>query len=169
MATPFQGAATALSSDGLNRAAGNIGVHAPEVWTVLGVETSGCGFLPDRRPQILFERHIFHRLTGGQYDDGQISNPTPGGYGAYGAHQYDRLALAITKDRNAALQSASWGIGQIMAMKLSCGRLQQRGRHGCGHVRFRRPAAWLFRQLPAGYQAGVGSAIARLDNLCPLL
>jgi N-acetylmuramidase len=113
---PFQLAALALSSDGLNAAAANIGVHAPEVWTVLGVETSGCGFLLDRRPQILFERHIFHRLTGGRYDDGQISDPTAGGYGAYGAHQYDRLALAIAKDRNAALQSASWGIGQIMGM-----------------------------------------------------
>jgi hypothetical protein len=112
----FQGTAKALSSDGLNAAATSIGVHAPEVWTVLGVETSGCGFLPDRRPQILFERHIFHRLTGGKYDDGQVSDPAPGGYGAYGAHQYDRLALAVVKDRNAALQSASWGIGQIMGM-----------------------------------------------------
>jgi hypothetical protein len=117
MATlPFQSAATALSADGLSTASAKIGVHAPEVWTVLAVETSGCGFLPDRRPQILFERHIFHRLTHGQYDDGQISGSTAGGYGAYGAHQYDRLALAITKDRSAALQSASWGIGQIMGM-----------------------------------------------------
>src|SRR5437588_6623265 len=115
-ALPFQSEATALSADGLNSASAKIGVHAPEIWTVLGVETSGCGFLPDRRPQILFERHIFHRLTNGQYDDAQISDPTPGGYGAYGAHQYDRLALAITRDRSAALQSASWGIGQIMGM-----------------------------------------------------
>jgi N-acetylmuramidase len=111
---PFQGSATALSSNGLAAVASSLGVYAPEIWTVLAVETSGCGYLPDRRPQILFERHIFHRLTGGQYDDGDISDPTPGGYGPTGANQFDRLARAIAKDRAAALQSASWGIGQIM-------------------------------------------------------
>jgi hypothetical protein len=111
---PFQGNAFALTSDGLAKACSSLGVHAQELWTVLSVETSGCGFLPDRRPQILYERHIFHRLTQGRYDDGDISDPSPGGYGPRGAAQYDRLARAIAKDRNAALQSASWGIAQIM-------------------------------------------------------
>jgi hypothetical protein len=111
---PFQGSAFGLSSDGLARVSSNLGVHAPEIWTVLAVETSGCGFLPDRRPQILYERHIFHRLTGGRFDDGDISDEDPGGYGPRGAQQYDRLAKAIAKDRNSALQSASWGIGQVM-------------------------------------------------------
>jgi hypothetical protein len=116
---PFQGNATALSSNGLASVASNLGVHAPEIWTVLAVETSGCGYLPDRRPQLLFERHVFHRLTGGQYDDGDISDPAPGGYGPMGANQFDRLARAISKDRAAALQSASWGIGQIMGMNFA--------------------------------------------------
>jgi hypothetical protein len=111
---PFQGSAFGLSPDGLARVSSNLGVHAPEIWTVLSVETSGCGFLPDRRPQILYERHIFHRLTGGRFDDGDISDQNPGGYGPRGAPQYDRLARAIAKDRSSALQSASWGIGQIM-------------------------------------------------------
>ncbi len=111
---PFQGAAEALSSDGLGAVSQRLGVHATEIWTVLAVETSGCGYLPDLRPQILYERHIFHRLTQGKYDDGNISDPIPGGYGPSGAHQYDRLALAVAKDRTAALQSCSWGIGQIM-------------------------------------------------------
>jgi hypothetical protein len=111
---PFQGTAWALSSDGLETVADRLGVFAPEIWTVLAVETSGCGYLADRRPQILYERHIFHRLTHGQYDDGDISDPSAGGYGAPGAHQYDRLSVAIAKHRNAALQSTSWGIGQIM-------------------------------------------------------
>jgi N-acetylmuramidase/Putative peptidoglycan binding domain len=110
----FQGTAWALSSDGLGAVSQKLGVHAPELWTVLAFETSGCGYLPDLRPQILYERHIFHRLTQGEYDDGDISDPMPGGYGAYGAHQYDRLAVAVAKDRAAALQSCSWGIGQIM-------------------------------------------------------
>jgi len=112
---PFQGVASALSADGLAAVAGNLGVSAAEIWAVLAVETSGCGFLDDRRPQILFERHIFHRLTQGRYDsDTDISYPTPGNYGPFGAHQYERLSEAIKRDKNAALQSTSWGIGQIM-------------------------------------------------------
>jgi hypothetical protein len=120
MTLAFQGTAWALSFDGLARVASNLGVFAPEIWTVLAVETSGCGFLPDRRPRILFERHIFHRLTQSQHDaDGDISNRTPGGYGPSGAHQFDRLAAAISDDRTAALQSASWGIGQILGENFS--------------------------------------------------
>lgn len=110
----FRGLAVGLTSTGLARACSDLGVHAPEIWTVLAVETSGCGFLADRRPQILYERHIFSRLTKGRYDDGDISDPKPGGYGPRGSQQYNRLAKAIAKDRNSALQSASWGIGQIM-------------------------------------------------------
>jgi hypothetical protein len=124
MPLPFQGTAWALSSDGLAGVANGLKVFVPEVWTVLAVETSGCGYLPDRRPQILYERHIFHRLTQGKFDDGDISDPSPGGYGATGPHQYDRLHAAIDKDpsadvRTAALQSASWGIGQIMGENFS--------------------------------------------------
>jgi hypothetical protein len=35
MTIPFQGAAFALSSDGLATVASNLGVFAPEIWTVL--------------------------------------------------------------------------------------------------------------------------------------
>jgi hypothetical protein len=103
-----------MTSAGVAGAAAELAVSAQEVWTVISVETAGCGFLADRRPQILFERHIFHRLTNGRFDDGDISDPTPGGYGATGANQYDRLAKAVALDPEAALQSASWGLGQIL-------------------------------------------------------
>jgi hypothetical protein len=86
------------------------------------VETAGCGFLADRRPDILYERHIFHRLTGGRFDDGDISDPAAGGYGAKGGHQYDRLTRAAALDRTAALQSASWGLGQVLGQNCAmCG------------------------------------------------
>jgi hypothetical protein len=114
MRLAFQGTASPLSSQGLAQTAGDLGVHAPEIWAVLTVETKGYGYLPDRRPQILYERHFFHRLTQGQFDDGDISASSPGGYGPPGAHQYDRLAAAIARDRSAALQSTSWGLGQVM-------------------------------------------------------
>lgn len=116
MPLEFTGRSFAISAAALASAGGALGVSQPEVWTVLAVETSGCGFLPDRRPPILYERHIFSKLTGGRFDDGDISSPTPGGYGAPGPHQYDRLAQAIALDRQAALQSASWGLSQIMGM-----------------------------------------------------
>lgn len=110
----FQGTSKALSESGIAAAASSLGVNAAEIWTVLTVETRGCGFLPDRRPVILFERHYFHRLTGGRFDDGDISDPKAGGWGAGGANQHDRLARAMALDREAAMKSASWGLGQIM-------------------------------------------------------
>ena len=42
-----------------------------------------------------------------------ISGPA-GGYGQPGAHQYERLGEAIACDRRAAIESASWGLGQVM-------------------------------------------------------
>ncbi|HVT14876.1 MAG TPA: N-acetylmuramidase domain-containing protein [Thermoanaerobaculia bacterium] len=119
MPLEFVSRSLALSRDGLDTTARSLAVGAPEIWSLLAVETSCRGFLADRRPQILFERHIFHKLTGGRFDDGQISDPTPGGYGKGGAHQYDRLAQAIAKDRAAALQSASWGLGQILGVNFA--------------------------------------------------
>lgn len=122
----FAAKASALSSQGIDEASQVAGVGAPEIWSVLAVETSGCGFLTDRRPKLLFERHIFHRLTGGRFDveDSDVSQPTPGGYGPPGANQYDRLSAAIALDRDAALQSASWGLGQIMGMNFQAAGFQ---------------------------------------------
>lgn len=75
-------------------------------------------FLPDGRPVVLFERHIFHRLTAGRFDHDapDLSNekPTPpGGYGS-SLSQHERLGRASELDRAAALKSASWGLFQIM-------------------------------------------------------
>jgi len=111
----FRGTALPLSTGGLDAALAVLAVPAPEIWTVLAVETGGCGFLPDRRPVILFERHIFHRRTNGAFDATHpgVSHPTSGGY-LGGAREYDRLAEAVALDRTAALESASWGLAQIM-------------------------------------------------------
>jgi hypothetical protein len=115
----FIGQSRPLTSDGMATAATTMTVAVQEVWTVLSVETSGCGFLSDRRPEILYERHIFHRLTGGRFDDGNLSDPTKGGYGPSGAHQYERLTAAMDLDRDAALKSASWGLGQVLGENFS--------------------------------------------------
>jgi len=114
--TAFSGTALPLDVDGVQTALDLLRAQAADLWAVIGVETSGCGFLPDRRVKILYERHVFSRLTKRRFDARypSISNPTPGGYGAGGAQQYDRLALAIARNRKAALQSCSWGVGQVM-------------------------------------------------------
>jgi len=116
MATSFKGEARPLSEQGLANATEVLGIGLPEIWAVLSVETSGAGFLADKRPKILFERHVFHKQTDGRFDQTEpnLSNPAAGGYGAGGANQYARLERAIALDRQAALNSASWGIAQVM-------------------------------------------------------
>lgn len=116
MADQFAGPGLPIDAATFGEVTDSLSIDAATLWSLLAVETKGVGFLDDKRPDILFERHIFSRLTKGQYDrtHPDISNPQPGGYGASGAHQYDRLAQAIALDRTAALSSASWGIGQIM-------------------------------------------------------
>lgn len=111
----FQGQGRPLNNEGMSQICSTLGVSEPEVWAVLTVETRGFGYLQNRCPQILFERHIFHKLTNGEYDDGNadISNGKAGGY-VGGQGEYDRLGKAMKLDWENALQSASWGIGQVM-------------------------------------------------------
>jgi len=111
----FQGIGAPATREGILAVLDRLNVRLPQLLAVVTVETSGCGCLADRRPTILFERHIFSKQTGGKFDAQypDISNPIPGGYG-YGSAEYNRLAKAAQLDRTAALKSASWGLGQIM-------------------------------------------------------
>lgn len=113
--TGFVGASQALSTPGLDAVLDDLGVGPAELIALLLVESKSCGFLPDRRPVILFERHWFHELTGGRFSaaNPDISNPVAGGYAGLAA-EYPRLEKAARLDRVAALQSASWGAGQVM-------------------------------------------------------
>jgi N-acetylmuramidase-like protein/putative peptidoglycan binding protein len=115
MATSFTGAGLPMTADGLRSGCDKLAVKPAEIWTVLAVETLGSGFLPDRRPKILFERHIFHKETKGVFDQTapDLSNPDQGGYSG-GAAEYPRLLRAMELNEQAALRSTSWGIGQIM-------------------------------------------------------
>lgn len=72
-------------------------------------------FLLTGEPVILFERHVFHRLTQGKFDGHpDISNAQPSTkYGPYSA-QHGRLQEAVKLDKIAAFKSASWGLFQIM-------------------------------------------------------
>jgi hypothetical protein len=115
MLNGFRGTATPLSHLAFDRATKDLGVDAASLWALLTVETRGFGFLADRRPKLLFERHIFHKRTSGRFsaEHSDISAAAPGGYKS-GAAEYERLGRAMQLDRKAALDSASWGLAQIM-------------------------------------------------------
>lgn len=83
------------------------------IQAIAAVEAPRGGYLPDGQVTILFERHLFHRLTDGRYSQSHpaISNPKPGGYTT---NEHNRLQQATKLDRNAALMSASWGKFQIL-------------------------------------------------------
>ena len=115
MTMTFTGPGTPITAADFVASAAILGGDAASLWSLLAVETAGFGFFADRRPQILFERHIFHRRTEGRFDHSHhdISNRTPGGY-AGGTAEYARLARAIAVNQRAALESTSWGLGQVM-------------------------------------------------------
>lgn len=116
----FTGAATPLAAADVTATAAMLGCEPAAVWAVCDVESSGSGFLPDKRPRLLYEAHVFSRLTGHRYDaaNRNVSSPVwdRALYGAAGAHQYDRLAAAVALDRTAALEAASWGLFQILGL-----------------------------------------------------
>lgn len=128
MALEFAGRALRLSPDDIAREAVLLNVDPAVVHAVCDIEAGGAGFLPDGRPKILFEAHVFHKLTGGHFDDKwpSISSPTWNRalYGPGGAHQYMRLQFATALDRGSALQSCSWGMFQVMGSNYkTCGFL----------------------------------------------
>lgn len=96
-------------------AAQKLGVSVAHIRAVAELESRGRGFLPTGEPVILFERHVFRNFTNGFYSKQypEISG-APGGYGAGGQNQHRKLALAASLNRDAALQSASWGVFQVM-------------------------------------------------------
>lgn len=90
---------------------------------VAEVEGGSTGFLRDGQPVILFEAHHFSRLTDHAFDSThpKISSRrwdrrlyATGTPEQRGQREHKRLAEAITLDREAALQSASWGLFQVM-------------------------------------------------------
>lgn len=108
---------------GIQAAANRIGCNTATLRAVLAVETAGRGFFTDGRPVILFERHVFSRLTSRMHDGlaPDISNPIAGGYLGM-EREYGRLYKAAQFDADVAAMSCSWGIGQIMGFNYEkCG------------------------------------------------
>ena len=104
-----------LTERDFEEAAASLEIEIAMIKAVAQVESPRGPFDHMGRPEILFERHYFHRRTSGKYDKAHpdISNSAGGGYGKYSA-QYGKLERAYALDRDAALRSASWGRFQIM-------------------------------------------------------
>lgn len=108
-----------LGEEDLKCAARRLGVQLAALKAVTEVESKESGFLPSGRPVILFERHIMYRrlpkrdreqLAGAHPE---LVNQKPGGY-IGGESEWRRLTRACALDRTTGIESASWGLFQIM-------------------------------------------------------
>lgn len=103
------------------RAATKLGCSIAAIKAVAFVESRGDGFLKSGKPKILFERHLFHKITKGKFSARypKVSNRRPGGYTK---DEHARLEIAKSLNSSAALKSASWGQFQILGMNFrACG------------------------------------------------
>ena len=117
----------ALTVDDFAASAQRLGVEREAIQAVVQVESGPLGaFASDGRPVILFEPHIFSRLTQRRFD---ATNPNVS-YPSWDRTRYPRdqagrwaqMAEAYALDREAALGSASYGLFQIMGFNHSrCG------------------------------------------------
>jgi hypothetical protein len=110
-----------LKQSYIETAARHLDVPLACVLAVNEVESAGAGFLPNDKPKVLFERHVFYRqLVTAKFDVSALAqrypnliDQRPGGY-VGGTAEHQRLALARQIDDTCALESASWGLFQIM-------------------------------------------------------
>lgn len=121
MSDIWAGAAKRLDDIDLPTIGQLIRVGEDEIHAILDVESAGRGFDEQGRVRILFEPHKFYSLltkakfilqrnkavaAGVAYEKWNSRN--------YKTPAYDRLAKAVAINSNLALQSASWGLGQVM-------------------------------------------------------
>jgi hypothetical protein len=123
-------AANTLTDEDFSRAAKALDVEVCAIKAVAEVESAGSGFLPDGRPAILYEAHVFHRETGGRHASAKDRHGSPLStpkwnkalYGAGGAHQHNRYEDARALNADAANKACSWGMFQILGQNhRACG------------------------------------------------
>ena len=108
--------APALTAADKIAAAEKLGVSIKHINMLLKVESGGKSFDDKGRPVILFEPHWFHKLTKGKWSPSSFS------YSKWGAQPYPKsfdgrwaqMETASKHDPVAALESASWGLFQVM-------------------------------------------------------
>lgn len=113
----FVGAAQHLDDLDLPRMGALLGVGEDEIHAVIDVEAAGYGFDTYGRPKMLFEPHRFFRnLSGAERDEAVRQGLAYRNWGEkpYPSDSYPTLIRAMKINANAALLSASWGLGQIL-------------------------------------------------------
>lgn len=115
-----------LTSRDLAAAAAKLAVPVATIRALTEIESNRSGYLGQSDlPKILFEGHVFHRLTGGTFADDFPNLSYPKWTKAFyqgGRAEYDRLLAAVELDLEAALQATSWGLFQIMGFNhQACG------------------------------------------------
>jgi len=98
-------------ANGLNEtdfvlAAGRLGCSVAQIKAVRRVEAAASGFDAQGRPKILFERHKFHRFTGGRFSVCYFSNPKGGGYGADSWEKLNGANRAVLRLRGTSTNAA---------------------------------------------------------------
>lgn len=109
-----------LAPSDYERAAKTIGCNVSAVRAVVTVEAAGAGFDAKNRLKVLPEPHYFYKLLSGAKRDQAVAEGLA--YPKWGTKpydttqdaRYDRLARMMAIDVEAALDSCSWGLGQIM-------------------------------------------------------
>lgn len=108
---------TPVSEKDIQTAAAALRVTPAHIRTIREVEAAGAGFFQGL-PKILFEGHIFSKLTGRKFDAKHPSISYPKWdktkYPKTQAGRYDQLLDAVALDPDAAFSAASYGAFQIL-------------------------------------------------------
>lgn len=115
-----------ISPAQMRELADRYGIAYAAVRAIIDVEASGQGFInDDTLPKILYEPHVMYKLLT-QRGKVSIRNDLMKAhprlcYPRWGTHRYGpvaeqhiRLGHAASFDRDCALESCSWGMGQVM-------------------------------------------------------
>lgn len=120
-----RGPDTPVTVADVSRAAAALATTPAHIRTVRDVEAAGAGF-SNGLPKILFEGHIFSRLTGGRFDRTHPAVSYPkwdkSKYPGTQQGRYNQLLEAVGLDVDAAFSAASYGAFQILGQNFRvCG------------------------------------------------
>jgi hypothetical protein len=108
---------TPLTNNDIVSSANALGVSPAHIQTIVAVEAAGAGFF-NGLPKILFEGHIFSRLTNGRFNAShpRLSYPRwdKSKYPKTQEGRYAQLLDAVALDPDAAFSAASYGAFQIL-------------------------------------------------------
>lgn len=120
-----------LTDSDITEMANELKIEKPAIQAIYTVESGGFGFLPDGRPKVLFEGHVFWKLLDRKgYNPEEMAEEYPDliykswtrEHYLRGMEEWMRLGRARLIDNDAGVMSASFGTFQIMGVNYKlCG------------------------------------------------